>query len=128
MAMMREMTALLGWVSLRGGMVGTTPLVEWSGVSGQWSAGWRRSSDHWPLTTGHSLMSCAAEASGAAVGGGEFVYVLDFFPFGGFDFVDDHLGDAHSAGDGEVFGSEVDEEHFDFSAVVGVDGAGGVGH
>ncbi len=61
----------------------------------------------------------------AAIGGGEFCY---FLPLGAGDGFDDELGDAHVAGDFEGGGAVVDEGDHDLSAVVGVDGAGGVGH
>ena len=38
----------------------------------------------------------------------------------------DELGDAIAAADGEGLGSEIDEEHHDLAAIIGVDGAGAV--
>ena len=74
---------------------------------------------------GLDLLSGVAEASFAAVGGGELV---DFLPLGAGDGFDDHLGDAHGACDFEGLVAVVDEGDHDLSAVVGVDGAWGVGH
>jgi hypothetical protein len=55
------------------------------------------------------------------------VGVREDLPGGGFVPSDDHLGDAHAAGDGDGLFSQVDQEDLNFAAVVGVDGSWGVG-
>ena len=55
-----------------------------------------------------------------------FIEGVDLFPFGLFVPGDDHLSDALAGIDDEIFLGQVDQDHADFPAVVGVDGAGGV--
>ena len=71
------------------------------------------------------LLSRVSEAAGAA---GGFVEGVDGLPGDAVDGGDEHLGDAHVAFDGEGVWAEVDEGDHDLASVVGVDGAGGVGH
>lgn len=59
----------------------------------------------------------------AALGVGEG---MGFVPLQGGVLGDDHLGDAFSILDGEGGLTVVDEQHFDFTAVVGIDGAGAI--
>ena len=71
------------------------------------------------------LLSAAAEAAGSTVGLGE----LGCFNKGDFgQFADHHLGDAVAALDNKRLSAEIIEDRFDFSTIVGIDCAGGVGH
>lgn len=53
---------------------------------------------------------------------------LGFLPLYGGVLGDDHLGDAFAVLDGEGFLSVIDQQHFDFTAVVGIDGTRTVEH
>lgn len=69
-------------------------------------------------------------AGGAEAGGSSFCFgeVLNFDDLCVGNGCDDHLRDAHMFFDREGFAAEVDEWYFDFAAVIGVDGAGRIGH
>ena len=69
--------------------------------------------------------SGAAEAAGAPVGFGQFG---DFRQRDFREFADHHLRDAVARVDGKNIAPEIEQDHFDFTAIVRIYRAGRIGH
>src|SRR5437867_1912513 len=77
------------------------------------------------VTPSRSVAAGVAEATGGAVGGGKLV--AEDQP-GARHRGDDELRDAIAAADGDRLLAEIDRDHRDLPAVIGVDRPGGVQH
>ena len=71
----------------------------------------------------HWLCPCASESAVTALGG---VEVFDFHEVGEFDFLDEELCDAVAGVDGAPAHAVVNQANLDLTAIIRVDGAGGV--